>query len=368
MRDDASMVTTIIVNYFCAELTAGAVSSVLADLPDSRVIVVDNSVDATEAAHLRHALAGRAQLLVNARNTGFGAACNLAFQSSDSDYLMLLNPDARVAPGCLSGLAATLDANPGLGAASPLQRWDPEGDWLLPPAWLPTGIGMWSMERAWRSPRWAAALSRAYRNLALQVWQPQAATVPQRALSGGAMIVRRAAVASSGGLFDPAYFMYYEDSDLCLRLRRAGWRLAMVPRLAALHEWQHSDAKVAFMETSKHIYLQRHFDGRGAWARRLALCVQQPAGTQPLAGTTLTKRPEALAVPRAWQDNWLLEVSPSPMLIPSIGRPGRGPECPLPRALLARLGTGPIYLRLGATRPDALAPLVFVSPGVEAAG
>jgi GT2 family glycosyltransferase len=271
------MVATIIVNFFCADLTAGAVNSVLTDTPGAHVVVVDNSESPAEAELLKTVLDGRAQLLVNKRNTGFGAACNLGFAATDTDLVMLLNPDARAMPGCIPILAAALHAHPELGAVSPTQWWEPSGRWLLPPAWLPTGIGMWSVEQAWRLPRWARRLSHAYRRLALQAWTAQDEVVRQRALSGGAMMVRRSSALAAGGLFDPAYFMYYEDSDLCLRLRRAGMALALVPRATALHEWSHSAAKIGMMEASKEIYLKQHFEGKGAWAERLSRCTAQPA-------------------------------------------------------------------------------------------
>lgn len=362
MQHDSSEVTSIVVNYFCARLTARAVESVQADMPGSRVIVVDNSADETETAILKLAIEGKGELIVNQHNIGFGAACNQAFQASASTYVMLLNPDARMVPGCLAGLASALNANPKLGAVGPQQWWEPGGDWLLPPAWLPTGIGMWSLERACRSRRWAATLSRAYRNLALNVWQPRAAVIPQRALSGGAMMVRRAAAESAGGLFDPAYFMYYEDSDLCLRLRRAGWVLGNVPHVAALHEWEHSNLKVGLMEVSKAIYLQKNFEGKGDWSQRLDRCTNQPGHALPLEQTKLNTLPAALDVPPPIRGNWLLEVSPSPLMVPAIGHLGHGNSVALPASLLSRLGNGPAYFRLGAAHVDAQPVVQFFSP------
>ena len=249
-----------------------------------------------------------------------------------------------------------------------MQWWEPSGRWLLPPAWLPSGIGMWSLEQAWRLPRWARCLSDAYRRLALQAWTAHDDVVRQRALSGGAMMVRRSSALAAGGLFDPAYFMYYEDSDLCLRLRRAGLALGLVPGATAVHDWSHSTAKVGMMEASKEIYLQQHFAGKGAWAERLSRCTAQPARPQPLEYEALSHLPEAIVVPSEWHAGWLLEVSPSPLLVPAIGQMGRGPTVALPAPLLARLGAGPLYLRLGpalAVAPDAR---LYVSTNAAASG
>lgn len=362
------MVTTIIVNFFCADLTAGAVNSVLTDTPGAHVVVVDNSESPAEAELLKADLDGRAELLVNKRNTGFGAACNLGFAATDSDLVMLLNPDARAMPGCIPLLAAALHANSELGAVSPMQWWEPSGRWLLPPSWLPSGIGMWSLEQAWRQSRWARGLSDAYRRLALQAWTAHDEMVRQRALSGGAMMVRRSSALAAGGLFDPAYFMYYEDSDLCLRLRRAGLALGLVPGATAVHEWTHSTAKVGMMEASKEIYLKQHFAGKGAWAERLSRCTAQPARPQPLEYEALSHLPEAIAVPSEWHVGWLLEVSPSPLLVPAIGQLGQGPTVALPAQLLARLGAGPLYLRLGPALAQAPDARLYVSANASASG
>ena len=349
------MINSIVVNYQCAALTVRAVASLLKDMPTGQIVVVDNSVDAAEAATLKAQLPShQVRLVISPNNVGFGAACNMGMEASDGAYVMLLNPDACVVPGCLHELKACLDGNPALAAVSPLQQWDTAGQWLLPPAWLPTGPGMWSMEAAWRNRRWARQLSLAYRRYALKTWANTDTCVPQRALSGGAMMVRRSALGQDSTLFDPAFFMYYEDSDLSLRLRQQGWTLGLAPRAAALHEWVNAPGKSGLMEQSTAVFLAKHFTQRNHWQTRLALRVgQQLAINNPLDAQKMASTTE-LSVPAAWHGRWLLELSPSPLLIPSIGHLGSGPTAPLPMHLMHRLGAGPIYLRLGpAVHSDA---------------
>ena len=343
------MITSIVVNYHCAALTGRAVASLLSDMPDRQIVVVDNSVDAAEVATLKAQLPDKqVRLVISPRNVGFGAACNLGMDASDSPYVMLLNPDACVLPGCLHELKMCLDGNPAVAAVSPMQYWDAAGQWLLPPAWLPTGPGMWSMEAAWRNRRWAQRLSLAYRRVALKTWDSTDNYAPQRALSGGAMMVRRLALGQGVSLFDPAFFMYYEDSDLSLRLRQGGWTLGIAPRAAALHEWVNAPGKSGLMEQSKAVFLAKHFTRRNHWQTRLSLRVgQQPALSNPLDAQSMPFTATCLSVPTAWQERWLLEVSPSPLLIPAIGHLGSGPTAQLPMHLIDRLGAGPIYLRLG---------------------
>lgn len=345
------MITSIIVNYFNHRLTQKAVESLLADRTDIDIIVVDNSTDAGETQKLHEILNRRVQIISSTSNLGFGRACNLALEHTQADFIMLLNPDAQVLPGCIEQLTRALLTMPELGAVSPMQLWEPTGRWKLPPAWLPTGLGMWCIEYAWRNEANAAKLSNAYRNLALRVWHhPQETQVEsQRALSGGAMMVRRTAVAQAGGLFDPDYFMYYEDSDLCWRLKTHGWQLGMACNAFALHEWEHNSAKVDFMEQSKHVYIQKHLTGRGTWEGRIARCSMHAPLEIPLKFRTGSKKHPYIDVPVQWQDSWLLEISPSPLLIPSIGCIGSGAQAHISDFLIKRLGDSPLYLRIGPT-------------------
>ena len=345
-----SMIASIVVNYFGSCLTKSATDSLLRDKPGIEVIVIDNSADAKESLKLRQMLDPRIKLIINSSNTGFGAACNLGFVNTKAEFVMLLNPDAQVLPGCLERLLEALEHNPKLGAVSPTQFWEPSLSWKLPPAWLPTGVEMWCMEQAWHQRKAAQKMSAAYRNMALQAWKTTGTEVlPQRALSGGAVLLRRSAVVEAGGLFDPAFFMYYEDSDLCWRLRHAGWKLGLVSSAHVLHEWVHSPTKVDFMEKSKQIYLKKHFTGRGTWQQRLERCASKTPLAEPLdiqlrdyATTTLT-----LEIPPPWQASWLLEISPSPLLIPAVGCLGRGITAQVPLHLMERLGLGCLYARIG---------------------
>lgn len=343
------MITSIVVNFYCASMTTRAVKSLLHDMPDAAIIVVDNSADSGELAILRANLSfPRVQILASPRNIGFGAACNLGMQRSQTDYIFLLNPDAYVVPGCLARLHACMENSNRLAAVSPMQWWDEEGQWLLPPAWLPTGPGMSAIEVAYRSERRAWDLSMAFRKLALLAWTSDTGHIKQRALSGGALMLRRSALPSSEELFDPAFFMYYEDSDLCLRLRQAGWTLGLATDAAIVHEWIHAPKKSTLMEESKKIYLDKHFRDSAQWESRMnARIATRPAFGNPLNAVPLESGTPGLEVPISLQSQWLLEVSPSPLLIPAIGHIGKGPRARLPSDLMQRLGSGPIYVRLG---------------------
>ncbi len=362
-------VSCLLVNYFSAAQMQLALQSVLSqNLQNERlkisldVVVVDNSVDTQEAQSLRSWLAAwkaanpdspAVELLINTHNTGFGQANNLAFAHCKGDWVMLLIPDTRMHANCLLALVQAMLPQPALAACGPAQYWDEEKNWHLPPAWLPTGIGTWTHTKAHHSQRDAMRLSNAYRNLSLQSWT-RLSPVVQRAISGGAILLRRSAIETP--LFDPSFFMYFEDSDLSLRLQRKGWQLALVPQAHLIHDWAHSAGKVAMMEASKRHYFDKHFDGKGQWQRRLQ-SINSPTLVNPLNASEIHLKGEALKlqVPDAWSAAWLLEASPSPLMTPSMGLMGRGHEVQVSVDLLRKMSFKPegthqwqdVYVRLG---------------------
>ena len=363
----SASVACIVVNYFCAQQTLEAVRSFSEQCPDGQIVVVDNSANPQELQTLRQDLPRAVLLIQQPENSGFAVACNAALTHCNKEFVLLLNPDAILLPDCVAELTHCLRTHEALGAVSPVQYWDRAQRWQLPPAWLPTGVGHWALTVAAQSHRSALRLSQAYRALALQLWGPESESViPQRALSGGALMLRQSALQDVGQLFDPAYFMYYEDSDLCLQLRRRGWKLAIARHARVVHEWEHSDSKIQMMEKSRGLYFSKNFAGRGQWENRLKQASLQGGLDNPLNADVLKRGAPAIAVPEQWQEAWVLEASPSPLLIPALGQIGSGATANIDWHLMRRMGEhGRIHLRLGPLENKSVNPLVFV---VEASG
>ncbi len=337
-------VTAVVVNFHGAEHTVLAAHSILDDADEAvTVVVVDNSDSPAEQARLRDRLPARAKLIVAPTNLGFGKACNLAVEREPSDLVWLVNPDARVLPGCLAALRQALDRDPGLGAVAPLQYLDADRRWLFSPAWLPTSIDEWVRGRALRESRQRDRFDRAVRAETVRLWTagPAGAPLRQRALSGSNLMLRRACVDPALGLFDPAYFMYFEDSDLCMRLRRQRWRMAVVASAPALHLWHLGSYKDDLMAQARPLYVERHF-ATGTWpARPLPAPDLEPGPPDP-------GWPEGdWTVPPDWQAAWSLEVSPTPLFSPCIGRIGQGPVVPWPTAVVVAMPGVRLYARLG---------------------
>jgi GT2 family glycosyltransferase len=153
------------------------------------------------------------QRILNAQPCGFGANHNAAFVHCATDWFLVLNPDIRLDRDILTSLVMQAAPRAGLLAARIVEpgRAEPEPyRGLLTP---------WEILRR-QSPAHAPP--------------PEPAWVP-----GMFMLFRRAAYEEVQG-FDPRYFLYAEDFDMCARIRLAGWQLQVRDDLAALHQAQRS--------------------------------------------------------------------------------------------------------------------------------
>lgn len=344
------MISVLIVNYFCHTLTARAVRSVLDDDSSAQVIVVDNSDDQAEAENLRKMLPGRAELVVAPANLGFGRGCNLALEQAAGEWILLLNPDAYILPGCLQKLVNTLQSYPRAGAVSPVAQWEETGTFLLPPGQMQTPAWEWMLAIGSRFPVFGHWLSMRFRAYALRcLYAPQ--PVRQAMLSGGHMFLRRSTIDVVGGLFDPAFFMYYEDTDLCRRLTKAGFELMLNPAAKAVHQWQHDHAKSESAAGSRLRYMRKHFPS--IWLTdRLRHKFEQKFS--PKIGQfhdigTSTSAP-IFDLPTHQSGNWLLELSPNPLLIPAAYHSGTVVPNSIPSSVWSLLGPARYWARV--THPN----------------
>lgn len=340
----------VLVNYFCAADTAAAARSVLDDAPATQVLVVDNSADGPEHARLRDLLPRQARLIDAGANLGFGRACNLAFGSTDAPFVFFVNPDVRLAGGnCTAALVRALCADATLAAVGPRQFLDSRCQWHLPPAELPTAVRAWVQERALRDAHAWQRMARAVRAENLRLWTAKSPLM-QRALSGGALMLRRAALAPGEEPFDARFFMYYEDSDLCLRLRRAGWRMAVVPAARAIHAWRNAPHKSALMHAGAQVYFGKHWPARtqDPWLRRADKLAENAPAARPFCASHNEAR---VSVPCTWQGGWLLELSPSPLLQPCTGLIAAGAQAWISHEVLQALGPNDVHVRLSPVGP-----------------
>jgi GT2 family glycosyltransferase len=219
------------VNYKVADLTVQAVQSVLDSdsIGPVHVVVVDNSEDKDEAQKLRLNLPSGVVLQVAPENIGFGRACNLAFEQFPGELILLLNPDARLLPGCLVRLQKTLSSAENVAAVSPQIFLDEGFTFYLPPCYPPLLFIFKSVLATWGPQAKINRLqSTLWRRHSIKVWRSKR-PVKVNNLPGGLVLLKRGPVLKAGGLFDPRFFLYFEDADLFVRLRKAGYSLIIDP-------------------------------------------------------------------------------------------------------------------------------------------
>jgi N-acetylglucosaminyl-diphospho-decaprenol L-rhamnosyltransferase len=206
--------TVIIVNYKTASLTLQAAEAALAQPEVASVIIVDNDSGEADVAELEGAAADRddrLRIIPNGSNVGFGRAVNLGLELVTTRFTALINSDAMVHNGCIGALVAALDCNPKLAVVGPHVR---------------TPDGGTQCDAAGLFPTLSVTLRRTNRRgdrLPSPDW-----------ISGVMMVLPTDRFRSVGG-FDPAFFMYYEDVDLCRRLRDQGYTVSVVPDAIITH-------------------------------------------------------------------------------------------------------------------------------------
>ena len=345
----------IIVNYKSVSLTLDAVRSVMnsESLGPVAVAVVDNSESLEEVEKLQRGLPASVDLMVNAKNVGFGRACNRAAEPWLGDAILLINPDAKLLPGCLKRLQQTLFSCKAAAAVSPQIFWDEALEYYFPPAYSPGLMEFQSYlaDRAFFT-RFMDLICRRY---AVRAWRSR---MPFRVgnLSGGLVLLKFACIQKAGGFFDPRFFLYFEDTDLFFRLRQAGFDLLMEPRARAIHYYDQCgimdlEKKRQLMHTSMVLFQEKY--GR-VWKSGLARIVSHLMPSVLNHDTATYHRcfsePFSLEIPSGLHKEWLFEWSPNFHFTPSAGRFGTGGQLEFSEPCWKLLSKGQYYGRIGSAK------------------
>lgn len=218
-------ISVIIVNWNTRELLLSCLRSIhetVREIP-FEIWVVDNgstdgSPEAVKAAY------PDVRLIENTENKGFAAANNQALRQMNGRYALLLNSDARLTDGAAARLLAFMDSTPGAGMACG-QLLNPDGTLQNSIANFPTLLTLISNETLLRIlfPRKFPSKRRRY-------------TVPIPVESGiGACLMVRKTAMDAVGIFDEAYFFFFEETDWAYRMRQAGWQIFFVPSARIVH-------------------------------------------------------------------------------------------------------------------------------------
>ncbi len=245
---DKPRVSLVVVNFNAGQALLDCLGSVAGrDDVETEVILVDNgSTDGSVGLALTRFPDLRVVEL--GENCGYAAANNRGLALATGEWIGLLNPDTVVPPGALRALVEVLKSNPKLGAVGSALVW-PNGD---PQPFSHGGDP---------SPLYLArrAIGRQFRKM-LHEWAG-GSTRRVDWVSGAALIARRTALQQIGGL-DEQFFLYFEDVDLCRRLRHSSWQIAFVPSVAIIHRSRPDPADAirrGYYDQSLRSFYRKHY-------------------------------------------------------------------------------------------------------------
>ena len=268
----------VIVNYNSGEQLQACLESlvVVADgaVPLRRIVLVDNASSDDSVKCLQPSPLPLV-LVRNSSNRGFAPACNQGARGSAADFVLFLNPDTRLLPGCLDlPIRSLCRLEHGDVGICGVQLLDSRGElartcmrFPSPARFLTKLLGLTRLSPE-RFPGYGMA-----------DWEHDE-TRDVDAVLGAFFLVRRSVYEALGG-FDERYFLYFEEVDFCLRARRAGWRTLYFADARAYHRggpsWERTDAaRLYHSARSRIVYSFAHFAWWSAVGITVAMLVIEP--------------------------------------------------------------------------------------------
>jgi GT2 family glycosyltransferase len=310
-------VSLILVSFNTREVLRESLQSVEREKGNLRleIFVVDNDSRDGSVAMVEEEFP-HVQLIRSSVNLGFGAANNVALEIAQGRYILLLNSDAFLCPDSLRLAVEYMDADPSVGLAGgrlvgrdhalqPSARMFPS---ILSDFLVLTGLAhkfpksrfFGRFDRTWADPMQDAEVD----------WVP------------GAFSIIRSEALKKVGFFDPEFFLYSEEVDLCRRIQQAGYRIMYWPKIVVIHIGGESSRQIKTLEMSSAgaqlirwrmrstlLYYRKHH-GAGAWmAKMLELALyrltalRNSLSSDPLRKERVSRnRNLAKLMHQAWQD------------------------------------------------------------------
>ncbi len=271
------MLSVLIVNWNTRDLLRACLASLAAN-PSSEpteIVVVDNASSDGSADTVK-AEFPEVRLVASDRNTGYAGGNNLAFGAAQGDWLLTLNPDTELLPGTLDCAIQVLKDNPRCGCVG-IRLIGPDGETQRSVRGFPSFLGiLGDVLRLRFGPFDSYRLARFDYELEQTAPQPM----------GTFLLFRREALQDVGDPqrpFDEEFPIFFNEVDLLLRLRKAGWSCLYTPRARIRHHGGESTKQVRksmIWESHRSLvrFLRKHPEtiGGGTIAGRLGLLILAP--------------------------------------------------------------------------------------------
>lgn len=234
----------IVVNFNTRALLGDCLASLRGqDNVEAEVLVIDNHSSDGSPDLVRREY-HEVRLIENPENLGFSKANNIGLRAAAGGYILLLNSDTVVRPNALRAMVEFMDAHPEAGAVT-CRLLNADGTLQACVSRRPGPhmlfLRLFGFSRLVSGERARHFLARCLGSLLgstirsyLAPYQADQLPVEVENISGACLMLRRQAVEQVG-LLDERFFMYFEDMDYCIRLRKAGWKLFYVPTGEIVH-------------------------------------------------------------------------------------------------------------------------------------
>jgi len=255
------MLSILIVNWNTRDFLDACLHSLMRDIVGKKaeIIVVDNASTDGSADMVRDKYPS-VKLIQNETNVGYARGNNQAMKLASHEYYLLLNPDTEVTEFALERLLDFMISYPGVGAAG-CRLIHPNGvvqrsvrTFPTPDVILFEALGL---SKLFPRHRWFGKYRMGWWNYAdlREVDQPM----------GSCLILRRKAIEEVGGM-DEEFPIFFNDVDLCYRLKRAGWRIYFVPDATVIHHGGRSTSQVRremIIESHRSLlrFYEKHYRG-----------------------------------------------------------------------------------------------------------
>ncbi len=274
---ERAKLTGVIVTYKSSKTISAALASAkkCVDAGVMDLIIVDNaSPDDTRDILAREA--GFAKVILGDANIGFGRGCNVGLMATSTPYVVFFNPDAQMEPDAVRTIVNFMDTHDRCGICGPAIQSGEGADLHI------QAVG--ALPRVTDIVGDALGLHTTY--MRRQPVTPGAAPFRTDWVSGSMLVGRTQLLQKLGG-FDPRYFLYWEEADLCRRVLSEGSEIWAVPQAIVSHIGGVSAAEESndrikgciakFYYESRYYYMRKHFGALPAALAELTEVIALPA-------------------------------------------------------------------------------------------
>lgn len=243
----------IIINYNTAKLTLDCIKSVVkhTKLKNFEIILIDNASEKVDLRNLSKNIKQfeNVELVKSRENLGFAAGNNLGLKKAKGKYVLFLNSDTIVESNLLKEMVDWLEKNKEYGLASCALK-NPDGSLQQNGGYFPNLLTVFKWMFFIKTSKQFHPNLSLYKKSRDLDW-----------ITGAFMLFRKQVLDEVGG-FDPDYFMYTEDVDLCFRVRKAGWKVKYLHKWSITHfGGQSSNKEFALVSEFKGVKLfyEKHY-------------------------------------------------------------------------------------------------------------